>query len=214
MTVEAKELSITRDRRELFKKLSFKLEPGEFLALTGPSGIGKSSLMDAISGKFSDYEGEIKKDGKTVEIPQNHLVVPYLTSYENALQGALNRTPWWRTLLGLFKEEDKDLADKYLKSLELESLIQRPAGKLSGGERQRVAIARALVCRHSIILADEPVSMLDHKLARKTLELLIQEAKETGRSLVCAIHDINLLKGLPFKQLDLSHSYENGWKFV
>ena len=70
MTLETKHLSITRDQRDLFKDLSFKLEPGEFLALTGPSGIGKSSLMDAVSGKFSGYQGEITKNGKTVEIPQ------------------------------------------------------------------------------------------------------------------------------------------------
>lgn len=192
--------------------ITFGVRQGEQLAVLGPSGSGKSTLFRLLNATLRPSSGSLSFDGsdtsamssttlramrrRTATIYQQHNLVPSLTALENTLTGALGRWSLWHTLRNSVTPAADD-ADRALHALELVSLADKRntrARELSGGQQQRVAIARALMQSPDVILADEPIASLDPELSRSILELLVRIASDGKRTLVVALHSVEIAK--------------------
>ncbi|MCY7007311.1 ABC transporter ATP-binding protein [Fusobacterium simiae] len=185
---------------QVLKNISFKVEKGEFLAIMGSSGSGKSTMMNILGCLDNQYEGRYMLDGidisKSTEnelseirnkkigfIFQSFNLLPRLTALENVeLPLVYSSVP---------KEERHKRANELLEMVGLKDRTHHRPNELSGGQRQRVAIARALVNNPSIILADEPTGNLDSKSEEEIIEIL-QKLNKMGKTIVIVTHEPNI----------------------
>jgi ABC-type Mn2+/Zn2+ transport system ATPase subunit len=168
-------------------EVSFTLVTGERLALLGPNGGGKTTILRALLGELRPQAGTLRVGVSCGSVPQterSRLDYP-VSALEVATMGALSRLPWWRRP----GRTDREAAQRALARVGLESLESETFGKLSGGQRQRVLIARALVQDAEVLLMDEPFTGLDRPAA-EALEALIAELAAEGRGVVIATHDL------------------------
>ncbi len=190
----------------LLSGASLELGQGEMLALVGPSGAGKTSLLRAVAGEIAPLAGRIEVGGRDPEVldrherakiayvSQHHDLVDMLRVDRNVMAGALGRWSARRALRYLLwsTAAEREEALEALAAVGLSALASRRAGTLSGGERQRVAIARALVQAPALLLADEPVASLDPANAERIVELLVSLARLRGVTLICSLHQTEL----------------------
>jgi putative ABC transport system ATP-binding protein len=177
--------------------VSFAVESGSSVAITGPSGGGKSTLLGVIGGLARPTSGAVRigdsqvselADADRSDFRRRHIgfvyqadnLLPFLTLLENVgLPLALN---------GDFSETQRSLGA--LASLGLGGLAHRLPDHVSGGQRQRAAVARAVVHQPKIILADEPTGALDTANAAGVIELLVGWQREIGATLLMVTHDL------------------------
>jgi len=179
---------------QVLKNISFKVDKGEFLAIMGSSGSGKSTMMNILGCLDNQYEGiDISKstenelseirNKKIGFIFQSFNLLPRLTALENVeLPLVYSSIP---------KEERHKRANELLEMVGLKDRTHHRPNELSGGQRQRVAIARALVNNPSIILADEPTGNLDSKSEAEIIEIL-QNLNKMGKTIVIVTHEPNI----------------------
>ena len=185
---------------QVLKNISFKVDKGEFLAIMGSSGSGKSTMMNILACLDSQYEGTYILDGIDIsKLTENQLseirnkkigfifqsfnLLPRLSALENVeLPLVYSSVP---------KAERHKRAVELLEMVGLKDRMHHKPNELSGGQRQRVAIARALVNDPSIILADEPTGNLDSKSEEEIIEIL-QELNRTGKTIVIVTHEPNI----------------------
>ncbi len=196
--IEIKDLKKGYDNGKIkaLNGMNLKVKKGEFISIMGPSGSGKSSLLNMIGGLDVADDGTIKVAGidmmrtknlnkfRSKEIGfvfQMHNLIPNLSVVENV------EIPMYETNTST-KDMRKRALD-LLKSVGLEDKVNQKPTKLSGGQRQRVAIARALVNHPSIILADEPTGSLDSKTGEIILDLLKDLHKKENVTLVMVTHE-------------------------
>ncbi|WP_105316892.1 ABC transporter ATP-binding protein [Thermus tenuipuniceus] len=205
--LEAIDLGFSYGNGYLFRGVSFRLCPGESLAILGPSGSGKTTLLHLLAGLLSLQEGEVYWEGIPIRglpegvlarrrlrfmglVFQHHFLFPELTALENVL------APGY-----LAGRVDRAFALGLLARLGLRERADFLPQRLSGGERQRVAVARALYLRPRLLLADEPTASLDRTQAREVLRLMRELAREVGAALLFSTHDEALVEGLPALRL-------------
>ena len=185
---------------QVLKNISFKVDRGEFLAIMGSSGSGKSTMMNILGCLDNQYEGRYILDGIDISkssenelseirnkkigfIFQSFNLLPRLTALENVeLPLVYSSVP---------KEERHKRANELLEMVGLKDRTHHRPNELSGGQRQRVAIARALVNNPSIILADEPTGNLDSKSEAEIIEIL-QKLNKMGKTIVIVTHEPNI----------------------
>ena len=195
--------------------MSWQLPPGKFLAITGASGAGKSSLLACLGGIVAASDGDFEfaaELNSTGFVFQNFRLTANLSVLTNVLCGKLGAYNWWQTLFS-FSENDRQAAFAILRELGLEKLVHRQARKISGGEQQRTAVARVLLQNPSIILADEPTSNLDAALADKVLTRLRGGCAEQNQTIICVLHDARLVEKFADYELQIGAEYKDGWSF-
>lgn len=214
--VETFSLALKRSEKMLFEKMTWQLPQGKFLAITGGSGAGKSSLLACLGGIIAPSEGEFRlaaADSESIGfIFQNYRLTGNLSVLKNVLCGRLGAYNWWQTLFS-FSETDCLAAFQILRELGLENLVHREVRKISGGEQQRTAVARVLLQNPEIILADEPTSNLDAKLAKRVLSILRRLCTEKNRTVIAVMHDARMVEDYADYELKIGADYENGWSF-
>ena len=214
IAVETRSLCLKRGEKLLFEQMSWQLPPGKFLAVTGASGAGKSSLLACLSGSAKPSSGAFNlsvADSKSLGfIFQNFRLTANLSVLTNVLCGKLGDYAWWQTLFS-FAEPDRRAAFAILREVGLEKLVHRQVRKISGGEQQRTAVARVLLQDPDIILADEPTSSLDHKLAKLVLSRLRRLCAEKNRTIVCVLHDALMVEEFADYELKIGAEYQNDW---
>ena len=179
-------------------KVSFTLEEGKFVVILGPSGAGKSTLLNLLGGLDSPSEGTITVNGKDIsKLNDNELadyraatvgfvfqfynLIPTLTVYENV------------KLVSEISPNALDAREMIDRVGLLDHLNNFPA-ELSGGEQQRISIARALCKNPKILLCDEPTGALDSETGVMVLKLLLEMARNFGKTIVVVTHNQNIAK--------------------
>lgn len=173
--------------RDALTGVSFNAGPGEIVALIGPNGGGKSTLLRALVDDLPHRSGtvEVAPSAYVPQLDRTRLDFP-VSALDVALMGAYGRTPWWRRL----SRDDRRAALAALERVELADQAGEPFGALSGGQRQRVLLARALVQDAPLLLLDEPLSGVDATSAAR-VEALLCELRDEGRTVLMAGHDVN-----------------------
>ncbi|MCZ8259027.1 MAG: phosphonate ABC transporter ATP-binding protein [Beijerinckiaceae bacterium] len=190
--------------------VSLAIEPGSFVGVIGRSGAGKSTLLRMINRLLDPSEGTIRWHGQDVTqlkgaelrawrmrcamVFQQFNIVGRLDVLTNVLMGRLNHMSEPRSLLKLWRAEDKAIAISALDQFDMMALAGQRAESLSGGQQQRVAICRALVQEPDIILADEPIASLDPRNTRLVMDALLRLNKHFGITIVCNLHDLDIAK--------------------
>lgn len=189
--LELRSLSIGYDE-PLISGINLKINPGETVAILGPSGIGKTTLIRTIAGLIVPLSGEVihdfpKRSGIGY-IPQRLGLVKHSSVRSNVAIGARTRKPkWFPAILPLGSDLDSDI-DSALTSLGIDEYSKNPVRILSGGQQRRVAIARALVQRPKLILADEFLGELDNENVKSIIEATKSLISEIGATLIMVEH--------------------------
>ena len=185
-------LKKTYDQTEVLKDINLDIKHGEFLTLLGPSGCGKTTLLRLIAGFEQPNAGAIYLDGIQMAglsadkrpvntVFQQYALFPHMTVAQNVAYGL--------TLKKIPKDEIQTRVREMLAMVQLEHLANRKPQDLSGGQQQRVAIARAVINRPKILLLDEPLSALDHKLRLQMQSELKRLQRELGITFIFVTHD-------------------------
>jgi putative ABC transport system ATP-binding protein len=178
----------------VFEQVSLEVAAGEFIAVVGESGVGKSTLLNCMAGLDSWDAGSVVHDGIDIGaldaearalwrrkqvgfVFQAFHVLPHLDVAQNVALPLM-----------LLKQPDPARVAHMLDAVGLDGLGERLPQQLSGGQLQRVAIARALVHRPALLLADEPTGNLDPTTAAKVMDVLLAQTREHGAALVLVTH--------------------------
>ena len=181
-------------RISLFDELSFTISGEDTLAIMGPSGVGKSSLLSLAAGLETPKTGEISYtcDGQPFSTVQLRKRSGFIFQQFHLLQelDALGNIALPLRLRG--NRNAYDIAAGWLEKIDLVDRAKHKPTQLSGGEQQRIAIARAFVTDPAFIFADEPTGNLDAKTSRNVSDLMFDFAKESGCALVIVTHSAEL----------------------
>ncbi|MFW5870268.1 MAG: ABC transporter ATP-binding protein [Candidatus Sumerlaeota bacterium] len=186
---------------KVLKGLDFRLEAGETVAITGPSGTGKSTLLNLLALLDRPTEGQVLLEGTELTkmstsqinrmrlrhmglVFQSHYLLQEFCAWENVAMPSL-----------IARKNRADAQMRAMELMERVGLVDRAEhvpSKLSGGERQRVALARALMNDPAVVLADEPTGNLDLKTGESVVKLLWEATSGQGRSLVIVTHEMDI----------------------
>ncbi len=191
---------------------SLEIKSGEQVALIGPSGSGKSSLLKTITSENLLTSGSLKIDGKKLNsvnskelksirrsiayIPQDLALIPNIKVSQNVSLGSVGQENTLTTLKNLTFASKKRLDKVYtiLQEVGITDKMFHRTDSLSGGQQQRVAIARAIFQNATYLLADEPVSAVDPTRAHSLLDCLTGIARDHGFTLICTLHNLEYAK--------------------
>jgi len=191
--IEVKDLSFAYDDVTVLQDINLDIYEGDYIAIIGPNGGGKTTLIKLLLGLRTPQCGSIKIDNK--EPKKARELIGYLPQYINfnmdmpisveeiVLQGRLKKGKLFYT------KEDKQIAKEQMQIMDIYNLKDRKIKELSGGQRQRVLLARALSKKPSIIILDEPTASIDLKGQKEIYKLL----KELPQTKIVVSHDINIL---------------------
>ncbi len=183
---------------------------GQFVVVVGLSGAGKSTLVRTVNGLVPPTAGQLEVDGRRVDgasrrelrelragvgmVFQSFNLVKRTSVLNNVLMGRLHATPTWRTVLGLPRAGDREIAFEALERVGIVEKAWTRASDLSGGQQQRVAIARVLAQQPRVVLADEPVASLDPPTANQVLRDMKRIGRELGLTTVVNLHFLDMAR--------------------
>ena len=195
--LELHDAGLAYGSRQLWSGLDLTVEPGEFLAVLGANGSGKTSLLRAILGLQPLTHGTVRVDGQAPRkasraigyVPQHRRIDPSTPLRgKDAVRLGLDGHRWGP---GWLRGADRDRITNALTQVEATAFAEAPIGELSGGEQQRIRIAQAVVSDPSVLLCDEPLLTLD-LASQRTITGLIDRRRRTHRTAVLFVtHEIN-----------------------
>jgi iron complex transport system ATP-binding protein len=199
--VSFERVSFAYDRAEVLRAIDLVVPEGQIVAVLGPNGAGKTTLVRLAAGSVTASAGTVRIFGQDLRslapkerarevavVPQESRLLYEFSVREVVLMG---RSPHLG-LLGLDGPEDRAVAEEAMARTRVGGLAHRTFRTLSGGEKQRAVVARALAQESRLLLLDEPTTFLDLRHQLDLYDLLVSLARERGRTLVIASHDLNL----------------------
>ena len=195
--VNFQDVALGYDGVPILEGLTFDVHPGDFIALLGLNGCGKSTILKGMAGIIQPLRGRIRSvlNGRPVRfgyVPQREtieMVFP-LTVFEVALMGTYGRVRPGRPIT----HADRERVRSCLADVGLTDLQWKPFPALSGGQRQRVLIARALAAEPDLLLLDEPLSGIDLRAAQVIMELIARLHQDRGLTTVMVSHHLKALR--------------------
>jgi phosphonate transport system ATP-binding protein len=216
--IQAHELRCDIQGKTILSIDTLSIQHGERIAIVGHNGAGKSTLIKLLTGFMHCSSGSLKVLDREMntDLSSNDLrllrkdigqvlqglhLVARLTALDNILIGSLGRLSGWKSLAGIYPQEEIQRARQALDAVGLNLKADTRTDKLSGGEKQRVAIARMLMQKPRLILADEPTAALDPGAAAEVCELLVNSARDA--TLITVVHNPTLLPVLAQRVIGL-----------
>ncbi|HIP61565.1 MAG TPA: phosphonate ABC transporter ATP-binding protein [Sulfurovum sp.] len=203
-------LTLGYKKEKILNKIDLRITKGEFVGIIGPSGAGKSTLLLSVVGGIKVFDGDFEVLNHNMDkikkknlinlreqigiIFQGYNLVDRISVLDNVISGMLSDIPVARAVLRYYKDKELKKAKEYMDVVDMTSYSSKRCDELSGGQRQRVAIARALAGEPKIILADEPISALDQKSAKKVMDILKKVNEEYGVTIIANLHHIEVAK--------------------
>ncbi|HNX24726.1 MAG TPA: ABC transporter ATP-binding protein [Spirochaetota bacterium] len=190
-----------RNSIQVLRGIDLSITKGDSVSITGPSGTGKSTLLNMIGCLDNFDKGSLKLTGRDVSslsvdelssfrnrhigfIFQLHNLLPEFTALENVMIPLLiRRTP---------AKKAREISMELLKKFKMEDRAGHKPGEMSGGECQRIAVARAIAGEPDLILADEPTGSLDSRNSMILLEILLDLCKDKGSTIIIVTHDMKI----------------------
>jgi iron complex transport system ATP-binding protein len=206
ISIEANELKIgysigRKAVQQVGPVIHAKALTGELVAMIGPNGIGKSTLLKTIARLQSPISGKLRINGQLLNDIENHafstivsfvsteqIKTAHLTVQQLVALGRFPYTNWF----GNLTKKDKEIVEESIEMVNIRSLQHKPVDELSDGERQRAMIARAIAQDTQIILLDEPTAFLDIPNKHVIIHLLSRIAREKQKTVVFTTHDLNI----------------------
>ena len=191
--IQAKGLGHAYGPRQIFENLDFSVKAGEFVCIVGPSGVGKTTLLQILTGLMPPTQGEVVFEQKTIKGPPEGLAVVF-QDYSRSLM------PWLSVLdnvalplrsAGVKKSERIRRATEALTEVGLQDFTGSYPWQLSGGMQQRVAIARALASNPRAIVMDEPFASVDAQTRSDLEDLILKVRDHLGITVMLVTHDID-----------------------
>lgn len=207
--IQFNNVSFAYDKQDVLHSLSFSVERGEFICLTGKSGCGKSTLLRLINGLLKRQKGSIQILNKNIDaweihqlrrktgyVLQEGSLFPHLNAYQNMC--------YCMKLNHYSEEECKKHIDELLPIVDLnKNLLTKFPDELSGGQKQRVGILRAIAHNPEIVLMDEPFSALDSQTRLNLQDLVKNIHKKLNTTFIMVTHDINEAKKLSTRMINM-----------
>jgi len=212
--IAVRDLALSVAGRALLARMSFDIRNGEFVAVLGPNGVGKTLLLRTLAGLRTIESGAIEMNSRELRslsptersreiafVTSDDVFADRLTVREVVAAGRYPHHRWWE-----WSEEPHDTKAiaNALDAVELQTFAQREFETLSSGERQRVWVALALAQEAPMLLLDEPTSHLDVRVAQNILALLRAQVA-AGKTVVCVLHDPNEAAAYADRVLLLEH---------
>ena len=202
-----------KEQKMILSHLNEVIADGEFVLVTGESGIGKSTLIRLLLGELKPEEGQIYVDGQDItgmphrKLPyyrrrigvvfQDFKLIPEMNAYDNVKMA--------RMVAGGSARETDQVICSLFQLLGISELHKRYPGEMSGGQQQKVCLARALVNYPDYLLADEPTGNLDPAASREIMRFL-ELVNRQGTTVITVTHDLGAAEGLTYRQIALSES--------
>ena len=218
MSLAVRGLSFSRPNAMILAKVGFDLESGQVVAVAGPNGVGKTTLIRLLLGLLPPNEGSIRLRGKELAeysrpglarlvayVPQGIFSVFPMKVFDLVLLGRRPHLAWRPS------RADLEIAAWALCRLGVEDLAERDAHRLSGGQLQKVLIARALTQDTPFLFLDEPTSSLDLRHQLEVMELLRDLARDKGVRVLASLHDVNMARRFADKVLLLDKGRTHGF---
>jgi alpha-D-ribose 1-methylphosphonate 5-triphosphate synthase subunit PhnL len=200
-----------------FQDVSFRLEPGRFLGVTGPSGVGKSSLLKCIYRTYLPSSGRVlytRADGEVVDLAgaADHTIIHlrkseigYVSQFFHVIPRVTAVDTITKSLVakGMDGQAGRERARELLSRLGIpQALWELFPSTFSGGEKQRINIIHAIIAKPRLLLLDEPTASLDARSAAEVVGL-IRELKDEGTAMVGVFHDVRTLEKLEDERLHI-----------
>lgn len=198
MILEVNGIAFSYNSHYVLSKIKFEVARGELLAILGPNGVGKTTLLKCMNAILSPYQGAVLVEGQDVS-SMDSMEIARRIGYVAQRSEAGRLTAFDAILLGRrphisWRVSKRDLAivNAAINQLNLQPLAMRYIDQMSGGELQKVSIARALVQEPQLLLLDEPISSLDLKNQIQILRLIRQVVKGHAIAAVMTMHNLNM----------------------
>lgn len=200
MELRANELCLGYGQRMVVNGLDLSIPVGKVTAVLGRNASGKSTILKAFARLIKPSDGAVLLNGKAIHQLPTKTVAQHLAILPQTPQApdgiTVQELVWfgrhpYQGLLGVKTKRDREIVEWALDVTDLDSLAERPLSSLSGGQRQRAWIATALAQDSRFLLLDEPTTYLDIAYQLEVLELLVSLNRQTGRTIVMVLHDLN-----------------------
>jgi zinc transport system ATP-binding protein len=196
--VEVRDVCFSYGAQEVLHNVSFALAPRTLVAVVGPNGGGKTTLLRLLLGALAPRYGTIRVLGQAPELARGRVgyvpqSIPFDPRFPVSVREVVLMGRVGKARLGLFGGEDRDAARRALARVRLERFEGRAFAELSGGERQRVMIAQALACGSELLLLDEPVANIDPEHASQMYELFRELSADV--TVLMVSHNLGVVTG-------------------
>ncbi len=199
--IEVKDLSFSYNGKRVIDGISFNIEKGKMVSISGPNGSGKTTLLKILARIIDYYDGEVlieKKRIKEYTLKGISRLISYVpgevnTPFDFKVRDIvlMGRLPYI-SFLGSYRNEDLEIVERVAKDIGIDLIMERYYNTLSNGEKQLVLVAQAVAQQTKIIIMDEPTSHLDIKHKINIFEFLKNESKIKGTTIIVVLHDLKL----------------------
>lgn len=199
--LNVKGLGFGYKEKQILNDICFTVNPCEFVAVIGPNGCGKTTLIKTLLKSETPDTGTIEIQGKNIAALSNKAIAKHMAAVLQTIDPAsmtvqdyvlLGRLPFFKQYQFFETKQDLDIAQRYMDLVGVTHLAQSRVTQISGGERQLCAIARALTQQPDLLVLDEPTSHLDITHTKKILDLITMLKRELSLTILMVIHDLNL----------------------